>query len=178
MSQQSDRQAAFERLFAAHYRAVRAYVLRRSGPDPVDDVVAETFLIAWRRLDSLGEDPLPWLFGVARRVLANHLRADRRRGALTTRLRALGGEPDPGWEPPALMSPDLAAAIASLSPGEREALLLVAWEGLASDRAAHAAGCSPAAFRVRLHRARRRVAGQLADPSAAHRRSPITGEAP
>jgi RNA polymerase sigma-70 factor (ECF subfamily) len=76
------------------------------------------------------------------------------------------------------MSPELAAAVASLSPREREALLLVAWEGLASDRAARAAGCSPAAFRVRLHRARRRVAAQLADPSATDRRSPITGEAP
>jgi len=179
MAADTDRQAAFERLFAAHYRAVRAYVLRRAGPDAVEDVVAETFLIAWRRLDTLGEDPLPWLFGVARRVLANQLRAARRRGALATRLRSLaGGDPDPGWQPPPLMSPELAAAMASLSPREREALLLVAWEGLTSDRAAGAAGCSPAAFRVRLHRARRRVAAELADPAATQRRPPIAGEAP
>ncbi len=125
-----DRRAAFERLFDTHYWAVRAYVLRRAPSSSVEDVVADTFLVAWRRLDSLGEDPLPWLLGVARRVLANQHRAQRRHGALTARLGTLLPGPAPDWDPPAAMSDELAAAMVRLSPHEREALLLVAWEGL------------------------------------------------
>jgi RNA polymerase sigma-70 factor (ECF subfamily) len=154
------RTEAFEELFAAHYWAVRGFVLRRAVSSVADDVVAETFLVAWRRLDSVGDDPLPWLMGVARRLLANQHRAERRRGALLDRLASLAG-PGPTWEPPAQMSSPLAAAMTSLSEREREALLLVAWEGLDSGRAAQVVGCSPAAFRVRLHRARRRVAEAL-----------------
>jgi RNA polymerase sigma factor (sigma-70 family) len=165
-------------LFGAHYWAVRGYVLRRSPGPAVEDVVAETFLVAWRRLDSVGADPLPWLLGVARRQLANQYRADRRRGALAERLRSLIPSHDPGWDPPTEMSGRLAAAIASLSSREREALLLVAWEGLEPSRAARAAGCTPAAFRVRLHRARHRVAEQLADGPGTRHRSTIAREAP
>jgi RNA polymerase sigma-70 factor (ECF subfamily) len=171
MERQVDRRGAFEQLFHAHYWAVRGYVLRRSPAAAVDDVVAETFLVAWRRLDDIGEDPLPWLLGVGRRVMANQHRADRRRGALATRLRDLFPGPAPEWEPPPAMRDDLAVAMARLSPQEREALLLVAWEGLEPARAARAAGCTAAAFRTRLHRARRHVAAGLADPTIAPRSS-------
>jgi RNA polymerase sigma-70 factor (ECF subfamily) len=174
MDGHEDRAAVFERLFAAHYWAVRSYVLRRAPSAAVEDVVAETFLVAWRRPDAVRGDPLPWLFGVARRVLANQHRADRRRGALTARLQSLAGRPTLGWEPPAAMSAGLAAAMGELSAREREALLLVAWEGLDPGRAARAAGCSPAAFRVRLHRARHRVADHLAQSSDSPPQSPIT----
>jgi RNA polymerase sigma-70 factor (ECF subfamily) len=150
MGGHEDPAAVFERLFATHYWAVRSYVLRRAPSAAVEDVVAETFLVAWRRPDAVRDDPLPWLFGVARRVLANQHRADRRRGALTARLQSLAGRPTLGWEPPAEMSAGLAAAMAELSAREREALLLVAWEGLEPGRAAQAAGCTPAAFRVRF----------------------------
>jgi len=172
----ADRREAFEQLFNAHYWAVRAYVLRRAPAASVEDVVADTFLVAWRRLDSLNEDPLPWLFGVARRVLANQLRAERRRGALTTRLVSLLPARPPDWDPPAAMRHELAVAMVRLSPPEREALLLVAWEGLEPARAARAVGCSPAAFRGRLHRARRHVTAALADTPIAPRPS-ITGDA-
>lgn len=178
MSEADDRRIAFERLFSAHYWAVRGYVLRRSPGAAVEDVVAETFLVAWRRFESVGGDPLPWLLGVARRVLANQQRAARRRGALAARLQSLIARPTVGWEPPAEMSARLEAAIGSLSAREREALLLVAWEDLEPDRAARAAGCSPAAFRVRLHRARRHVADQLADSADNPRRSQIAEETP
>ena len=167
MQRQVDRRGAFEQLFNAHYWAVRGYVLRRSPAAAVEDVVAETFLVAWRRLDDIGEDPLPWLLGVARRVMANQHRAERRRGALATRLQDLFPAPAPGWEPPPAMSDELAVAMESLSAQEREALLLVAWEGLEPARAARAAGCSAAAFRVRLHRGRRHVAAALADTAIA-----------
>ncbi|MFZ1994461.1 MAG: RNA polymerase sigma factor [Solirubrobacteraceae bacterium] len=177
MGPQVDQREAFEELFAAHYWAVRAYVLRRAPSGSAEDVLAETFLVAWRRLDSLGEDPLPWLFGVARRVMANHQRAERRRGALTARLQGLLAGQASHWEPPTAMSEELALAMVRLSSHEREALLLVAWEGLEPARAARAAGCSPAAFRARLHRARRHVAASLADTPIAPR-STIAGEAP
>jgi RNA polymerase sigma factor (sigma-70 family) len=167
MQRQVDRRGAFEQLFNAHYWAVRGYVLRRSPLAAAEDVVAERFLVAWRRLDVIGDDPLPWLLGVARRVLANQQRAERRRGALTARLQGLFPGQTPGWEPPAAMSDELAAAMDKLSPQEREALLLVAWEGLEPARAARAAGCSAAAFRVRLHRGRRHVATALADNAIA-----------
>jgi RNA polymerase sigma-70 factor (ECF subfamily) len=176
MERKVDRRGAFEDLFGAHYWAVRAYVLRRGPASAVEDVVAETFLVAWRRLDSLEDDPLPWLFGVARRVLANQRRADRRRGALTARLASLLPGQASVWDPPATMSDELAVAMVRLSPHEREALLLVAWEGLEPARAARAAGCSPAAFRGRLHRARRHVSETLADSSSAPHSS-IAGEA-
>ena len=178
MGGHEDPAAVFERLFAAHYWAVRSYVLRRAPSAAVEDVVAETFLVAWRRLDAVRDDPLPWLFGVARRVLANQHRADRRRGALTTRLQSLAGRQSLGWEPPAEMSAGLAAAIAELSAREREALLLIAWEGLDPGRAAQAAGCSAAAFRVRLHRARQRVADHLAHSSDSPPQSPIAEGTP
>jgi RNA polymerase sigma-70 factor, ECF subfamily len=64
----------FEALFRDHAGAVRVYAARRAGLGDADDVVAEVFVIAWRRIDDLPEDPLPWLLGVARRVLANRRR--------------------------------------------------------------------------------------------------------
>jgi RNA polymerase sigma factor (sigma-70 family) len=175
MGREVDRQGAFEELFNAHYWAVRAYVLRRGPAAAAEDVVAETFLVAWRRLDTLGDDPLPWLFGVARRVLANQQRSDQRRSALAARLQTVFATQIPEWEPPAGMSEELAVAMVRLSPSEREALLLVAWEGLEPARAARAAGCSPAAFRARLHRARRHVAAALAQTAVAPKSS-IAGE--
>jgi RNA polymerase sigma-70 factor (ECF subfamily) len=164
MAENVDRAGVFEELFDTHYWAVRAYVLRRAAPSVVDDVVAETFLITWRRLESVGDDPLPWILGVARRLLANHYRAERRRSALLVRLQGLVG-PGAVWEAPAAMSVHLAAAMAALSAAEREALLLVAWEGLEPGRAARVAGCSSGAFRVRLHRARQRVSNVLEQSS-------------
>src|ERR1700722_19806197 len=124
-----DRRARFDALFDRHYAAVRAYIVRRSAPGVVDDVVSETFLVAWRRIDSAPVDGLPWLLGVARRVLANQRRSEARRGALADRLAGVvsrGGVAEPAGE----AFGELGDAIAALSPRQREALLLVAWEGL------------------------------------------------
>ena len=157
-----DRGTRFDALFAAHFAAVRAYVARRSGRARVDDVLSETFLVAWRRLDVVPEDGLPWLLGVARRVLANQRRGDVRHAALIDRLasampRARVAEPAEDALGP------LGEALASLPPAEREALLLVAWEELEPRRAARVVGCSPAAFRARLYRARRRLVARLGE---------------
>jgi RNA polymerase sigma-70 factor, ECF subfamily len=153
--------ARFDALFDEHYALVRAYVARRSGTaGVVDDVLSETFLVAWRRIDSVPVDALPWLLGVARRVLANQRRSEARRGALVDRLAGVvsrGAVAEPAGE----AFGELGDAIAALSPRQREALLLVAWEGLDPQRAARVVGCAPAAFRARLYRARRVLAARL-----------------
>jgi len=150
----------FEALFNDSYRAVHAYAARRVAPEAVQDVVSETFLIAWRRRAELEQPPLPWLLAVARRVAANHRRADARRGALQQRLRS---EPQRSEQsPPGGRDPQLVSALAGLGERDREALMLVAWEQLDHRAAAKALGCSTGAFTVRLHRARRKLARALA----------------
>jgi RNA polymerase sigma factor (sigma-70 family) len=151
----------FEELFRRNYPAVRGYALRRTSPDAAQDAVAETFLVAWRRLDDVPEDALPWLFGVARRVLANQRRASGRGAALQQRLAGAGAGRPASPEESVTESDVVRAALARLCERDREALMLVAWHGLTGKRAARAAGCTRAAFDVRLHRARRRLAAQL-----------------
>jgi RNA polymerase sigma factor (sigma-70 family) len=160
----------FERLFREHYAAVRGYALRRTVRDAVPDVVSETFLVAWRRLDDVPDDALPWLYGVARRVLANQRRSAGRSAALERRLETAA--PAAGAADPAesLGEAELVrGALARLPEPYREALMLVAWHGLSGARAARAAGCTRAAFGVRLHRARTRLRRELRalEPQAA-----------
>jgi RNA polymerase sigma-70 factor (ECF subfamily) len=154
----SEAQAEFERLFREHYAAVHRYAARRVESAAVQDVVAETFLTAWRRFDQVEGDPLPWLLGVARRVCANHLRGRDRRAALRERLVA---EPPPGQPTDATVDRELLTALASLREEDREALLLVAWDRLSNPEAARVVGCGTGTFAVRLHRARRRLARAL-----------------
>ena len=155
-----ERWARFEAIFERHHASVRSYASRRSAGIVVEDVVADTFLVAWRRLDDVPDLALPWLLGVARRVLADQRRAARRRRSLTERLLRESSAPG-RWSPPASLSAELTNALGALTEREREALLLVAWDGLSPRDAAVVAGCSSAAFRVRLHRARGRVSAQL-----------------
>ena len=168
----------FTALFDATHRPLLAYAVRRVA-DPADaaDVVAETFLVAWRRLDEVpsGDHARPWLFGVARRVLANLYRGERRRHALADRLRGGLSElapPDSG---------ELSAveiALGKLGDDDRELLRLVAWEDLARDEIAIVLGISRATVRVRLHRARQRLLQQMATASSADddvERLPLTG---
>lgn len=146
----------FEELFGAHFRAVSAYALRRATPGDVDDAVAETFLIAWRRLDEVPMEPKPWLLGVARRVLANQRRAAGRRAALMERVAH-----EPQHQPELLRRTPVLQALGRLSESDRELLLLFAWDGLSTDEAATTLDCSRTAAKVRLHRARRRLRAQL-----------------
>ncbi|HEV2999433.1 MAG TPA: RNA polymerase sigma factor [Solirubrobacteraceae bacterium] len=162
------RRARFERLYDAHYAPVLAYALRRSERSVAHDVAAETFLVAWRRLDDVPADAAPWLYGVARRVLANERRGAGRRAALAERLRQLPARRPPGEALEGAGSGSLAEALARLPERDREALMLVAWEGLSTAQAARAMGCAPAALRVRLHRARRRLARALDDLQSPH----------
>jgi RNA polymerase sigma factor (sigma-70 family) len=156
------RRDRFEGLFRDGYPLVRAYALRRAAPDAAQDAVAETFLVAWRRLDDVPEDALPWLYGTARRVIANQRRSAARGVALEQRLSGALAVSDSADVGDSVANAELLRlALARLSDRSREALMLVAWEGLDGTRAARSAGCSKAAFAVRLHRARAHLAAEL-----------------
>ena len=150
----STSEAEFERLFREHHDAVHRYVARRLAADAVQDIVSETFLTAWRRHGELKGEPLPWLLGVARRAMANHARGDARRGALYTRLSTEHHANSPRDPEP---ESQLTVALSTLPERDREALMLVAWDGLDHRVAASVMGCSTTAFAVRIHRARRKL---------------------
>jgi RNA polymerase sigma-70 factor, ECF subfamily len=148
----------FERLYGELYGPISGYVVRRVGnPEDAAEVIAETFATLWRRLDSCPADGdvRPWLFGVARRVLANQRRGERRRSALAERLTI---ELDATTTPLLAAGSDgrVARAFAALSEADREVLSLMAWEGLSRAELSVVLGVSGAVVRLRLHRARRR----------------------
>jgi RNA polymerase sigma-70 factor (ECF subfamily) len=150
-----DRRAALERLFETYAGAVRAYARRRVDAAAADDAVSEVFVVAWRRLDDVPPDALPWLLGCARHVLAHQQRRLGRDVALLTRLNAM-----PRGEA-SVPDGSLAQAFSALTEQDRELLLLIAWEGLDMAQAAQVLGCSRNALGVRLHRARKRFAAAL-----------------
>ncbi|GAA2326465.1 RNA polymerase sigma factor [Dactylosporangium salmoneum] len=156
--------ARFEALYRDSYQDLLGYALRRvDRPDSAADVVADTFLVAWRRIDEIPPDRArPWLFGVARNVMANRQRSERRRADLAERLRQ---ELSRATVVPPDVPAGLGAAFATLPEADRELLRLVAWEGLGADDLAVALGCSVNAARIRLHRARKRLAEALAQVS-------------
>ena len=156
--------ALFERLYRACYEDLLRYALRRTGkPETAADVVADTFLVAWRRFGDIpAGNGRPWLFGVARNVLASQHRAERRNTDLAARLRhELSGAIVTAPEVPA----EISAAFGTLNAADQELLRLVAWEGLSTDELAVALDCSANAARIRLHRARSRFAEALQSPS-------------
>jgi RNA polymerase sigma-70 factor, ECF subfamily len=147
----------FEAIYREHFGSIEAYARRRL-PARADDVVAETFLVAWRRLEHVPEDALPWLYGVARRVVSECRRTSTRQDALAERL-AVVREPDASE--PGQGDAQLVSALARLSERDRELLLLVYWEDLEPVRAARALGCSRATLATRLWRAHRRLRNEL-----------------
>jgi RNA polymerase sigma-70 factor (ECF subfamily) len=155
---ETERRRQLEALFVAHAAAVRAYARRRVPAGEVDDVTSDVFVVAWRRLDDVPAEALPWLLACARRIVANRVRATRRQVALRQRL----GRERPGVTGPPIGDSALAGALATISAADREALMLVAWEGLDHRQAAVVVGCSPRAFSMRVHRARERLAAAMA----------------
>ncbi|WP_206686259.1 RNA polymerase sigma factor [Kribbella qitaiheensis] len=157
------RRERFEEFFAADREAVLGYLLRRTGSrHDAADLLADTFLVAWRRLDEVpgGDQTRPWLYGVARRTLANHRRGEDRRHALADKLRGELAESAPTRAPDLDDSP-AGRAFRELPEQDRELLSLVAWEELDNAQIATALGCSRNAVRIRLHRARKRFAKLL-----------------
>jgi RNA polymerase sigma-70 factor, ECF subfamily len=157
-----ERATRFEAMFERHAARVYAYAVRRSDPDAAGEVVGETFLIAWRKLDAVPAEPLPWLLNVAGNVLANRRRSVARRTVFLADLGARARSA-PAGNPLDVVPTRLAIeeALNRLPPAEREAITLVAWDGLDVGEGAEAAGCSRATFSVRLHRARRRLMKEL-----------------
>ncbi|MDP9331228.1 MAG: sigma-70 family RNA polymerase sigma factor [Actinomycetota bacterium] len=157
-----DRVERFRAIYLDNYLPILGYALRRtSTPDDAADVVAETFLVLWRRLDRAPNTPetRPWLYGIARNVMANGQRSERRWTRLTARLRA---EPVGGQTGDASPASDVVSkAMQQLSPADRELLRLAAWEDLTPGGLGAALGCSTNAAKTRLHRARRRFAQKV-----------------
>lgn len=155
------RLARFEALFAAHQRQILAYTMRRTQTHAdAEDAAAETFAIAWRKADTIpAAQELPWLYAVARRVLANQRRGHGRRDRLAALLR-VEDVPTPMRLGDDLDGPTF-AALASLSPADQELLRLVAWEELGNQDIARVLGITPNAVAIRLHRARSRFTAAL-----------------
>jgi RNA polymerase sigma-70 factor (ECF subfamily) len=161
-----DPSARFDALFAATHRRVLAYVVRRgAAPADADDVVADVYVVAWRRFEDVSwDDPLPWLIGVARNLLRNRQRTRRRNDALLQRLRS---EPSPGQAASDATIDEIddirvvRRALADLSEADRELLQLAAVEELSPTQIAVVLDCKAVTARVRLHRARTRLRAVL-----------------
>jgi RNA polymerase sigma factor (sigma-70 family) len=161
----------FRRLFAANERELLAYALRRvDRAEDAADVVAETFLVAWRRLKTLpqGDEARLWLYGVARRQLANQRRGQLRRSRLADRLRAeLPAAVASARSPEDHRVAAVRAALARLDEEDREILRLTSWEGLTPSEIAAVIGVPGVTVRSRLHRARKRLRSELLQQNAA-----------
>ena len=161
----------FETLYTSQYAAVSSYVRRRVPEAEAADVIAKVFVVVWRRLDDVPPPPAdrPWLFGVARRQLAEQRRAFSRRVRLLARL---GTEPARGVDDGADPRADprhaaVRAAMARLRPGDREVLRMLLWDGCSQVEAAAVLGCSANAVELRFRRAKERLRRTLSLPAAA-----------
>ncbi|WP_428122492.1 RNA polymerase sigma factor [Candidatus Poriferisodalis sp.] len=154
----------FRGVYAETYRPLLAYARRRVDRATADEVVAETFLTAWRRRDDVpdGSERL-WLFGVARNVVRNASRSNRRRRAAQDRLRIVA--PAESVDPVAFETDERAAllrtALAALPVSDREILMLVAWEELSHAEIAQTLDISANAVAIRIHRARKRLSAGI-----------------
>lgn len=172
----ADETERFNQIWHAHNQLVARFIARRLPPhEDGADLVSEVFLTAWRRLDELPPNAdlaLPWLYGVARKSVANRLRGARRSTALQARLAAQIEEPDRSDATPN-DSGRLVLAFNGLSARDREAIALVTWEELAPRQAAEVIGISAARFRVRLHRAKQRLRDRADAALQIEQRAPI-----
>ncbi len=173
-------EARFQSIYTKHRRQVLAYFLRRTDATAAADGTAETFLVAWRRIEDVpaGEQTLPWLYGVARRVLANQRRGQKRAGALN---RKLGRE-----NPPAADTPEavvvrraedevLMAAVRKLRPIDQEVLLLAYWEELPHEQIGAVVGSTAHAVTQRIYRITKMLGRELAptDPHSMNGRANV-----
>lgn len=169
-----DSEGRFRAVFESTYPAVARYARHRtlSGAD-AEDLVAETYEVAWRRLDMVPDDDgaLPWLLAVARNLLRNRRRKQLRERGL---LERLGPPQEDASEIPMVSWEDIRRALDRLSDEDRELILLIAWDDLAPAEAAVVLGLTPGAARTRLHRARGRMA-RLLGIETDLQRSPSSG---
>ncbi len=166
-----ERHDSFEALYRATLPAVRSYARRRTAPDIAEDVVASTFLTAWRRYDEAIAGGLPWLYKTARFTLANHQRTERRQLRLAQRVLSTSETTTPDAMEQADNRSLVLDAIQRLADDDREILQLVYWEHLSVKAVAIVLDCRPGTAAVRLHRARRKLRDALSSPPD---RSPLS----
>lgn len=152
----------FEELYRATYPDIVAYCRRRLPPDAVDDVVAATFLVVWRKIDDVldADSSLAWLYGVAYKTMGNHIRGRKRLRALRDKTLRQPPERIVSTERAVEVSDELHQALValdSLSPMDREIIRLAAFENLSLDEMVHVIGGTPASVRSQLYRARKRL---------------------
>jgi RNA polymerase sigma-70 factor (ECF subfamily) len=168
MTPDDDRRARFEALVEQIHDPLVRYLRRRASADDADDVMGDVLLILWRRFDDIPNPvPLPWCYGVARRALSNHRRGLRRKLHLIERLEA---QPPQSYDPGGAEDyPELTAALATLSPADREIVALWAWEDLEPRQIAVVLETTPNAVSLRLSRARKKLAAEISrqNPSRA-----------
>jgi RNA polymerase sigma-70 factor (ECF subfamily) len=152
------RRRRFEILFSEIYEPIQRYVRRRVEPDSVDDIVSETMLTLWRRLDDVPPDAVPWAYGVARRQVANHHRGSRRHLRLVQRAE---NEPRPMSAEAYPLDAELETALSALADSDRELVHLWAWEQLEPAEVGVVLGLTPNAASIRLHRAKKKLAQNL-----------------
>ena len=164
-----DARTRFEALAAEVVEPVRRFLARRTDPDTAEDVLAETLLVCWRRLDQVPEHALPWVYGVARNCLANIQRGDRRQVRLAARISVVD-PPDEIARETAEPDERVSAALAAMRAEEAELLRLWAWEQLGPGEIAEVLGVTPNAASIRLHRARGKFVEELRkiDAGAGH----------
>lgn len=160
VEEKAERQARFEELAAALMEPLRRFLARRTDPATADDVLSDTLLVCWRRLDELPEEPLPWAYGVARNCLANAQRGSRRQQRLAARIATVD-PPATAMAGPGPTDDVLHDALAALRPDDAELLRLWAWEQLAPAEIAVVLGITANAASIRLHRARGKLKDQL-----------------
>ncbi|MFE7455719.1 RNA polymerase sigma factor [Streptomyces sp. NPDC057554] len=177
--ERSEEWGRFEAVYRTSYPSVVRYLTRRLAAHLVDDAASEVFTIAWERWPTRRGAPLPWLYGIARRVAANARRTQGTAARLVGRLQnehpSSVSVDEPAAETQVLGKLGAAGALARIPDRDREVLMLVSWDGLEPHEAAQALGCSRAAFLVRLHRARRRLEREISNgvvfPSTAGRQA-------
>ena len=174
----SDREVQFRALYERTRPRIVAYALRRtSSYEDAADVVAETFEIGWRRFDEIpsGQAGLLWLYVTARYVLANHGRRIRRRDDITVRLadelRAIPLRVEATDEEGIVMR----SCLRALPADDREVLMLFGWEGMSATEVGRVLGCSSAAARIRLHRARARLKVEMDELGGPEKHTRETG---
>ncbi|MEJ3749226.1 RNA polymerase sigma factor [Actinomycetes bacterium KLBMP 9797] len=171
---EADASSRFTAMYDAHHAQVYAYAVSRVGRQLADDIVSDTFLVAWRKLGTVPAAALPWLLGVARNVVRERYRDEVRQASLAAELRAWVEEADADVADGVAERAAVLAALTQLSDDDRELLTLVAWHNLTTREAARVVGCSTATFFVRLHRARKRLQEALTGAQQVARRTPIT----
>lgn len=155
--------ARFHTLYERHYPAIWAFGRRRVAPAQVDDVVAETFLTAWRRIDDVpdGERALLWLYRVAYRVVGHQWRTRDRQRRLRERIAAVPDQPMAAADDAVLLDDDVRRVLAAadrLNRTDAEVVRLLCWEQLSRDEIAHVLDLEPNAAGQRIHRARKNLA--------------------